>query len=75
MVSGCVGILRDFALTFGPSPVGTAAFVRNVSSVFQVVATLPDATNVLNRARPNPAQRFQDQVVRKVLVKQYAHVS
>jgi len=31
--------------------------MRQVSSIFHVVATLPDATHVLNRARPNPAQR------------------
>jgi hypothetical protein len=37
MVSGCVGFLRDFALTFGPSPTRTVRFVRKVSRIFQVV--------------------------------------
>jgi hypothetical protein len=37
MVSGCVGFVRDLDLTFGPSPVGMAAFGRKVSRIFQVV--------------------------------------
>jgi hypothetical protein len=36
MVSGCVGFLGVFALTFGPCPVWTARFVRKVSRIFQV---------------------------------------
>ena len=35
-VSGCLGFVRAFALTFGLSPVGMAAFVRKVSRIFQV---------------------------------------
>ena len=38
MVSGCIGFLRDFALTFRPSLVETAAFVRKVSRIFQAGA-------------------------------------
>ena len=39
MVSGCVGFLRAFALTFGASPFAMAGFVRKVSSVFQDIGT------------------------------------
>jgi hypothetical protein len=35
MVSGCVGFLRTFALTFGPSLPETVPFVRKVSRIFQ----------------------------------------
>ena len=37
MVSGCVGFLGVFALTFGPSLVARGPFVRKVSRIFQVV--------------------------------------
>ena len=37
MASGCVGFLRDFALTFGSSWSSTARFVRKVSRIFQLV--------------------------------------
>ena len=40
MVSGCVGFVGDFALTFGSSWSSTARFVRKVSSFFQVYSTL-----------------------------------
>jgi hypothetical protein len=36
MVSGCVGFLRKFALTLGPSLPETVPFVRKVSRIFQV---------------------------------------
>ena len=39
MVSGCVGFVRVFALTFGLCPPHTARFVRKVSRIFQVVGT------------------------------------
>lgn len=38
MVSGCVGFVGVFALTFGPSPVGMARIVRKVSRIFQAGA-------------------------------------
>jgi hypothetical protein len=40
MVSGCVGFVRVFARTFGSFLVRTAAYVRKVSRIFQVL-TLP----------------------------------
>jgi hypothetical protein len=47
MVSGCVGFLRDFALTLGPSRSQTALFVRKVSRIFQVH---PASTGAAGRA-------------------------
>lgn len=41
MVSGCVGFLQDFALTFGLPWSFTADFVRKVSSFFQVLEDRP----------------------------------
>jgi hypothetical protein len=59
MVSGCVGFLRDFALAFGSSPVGTASFVRKVSRIFQVVGTMPLLLLACGRlhldVRPHPS--------------------
>jgi hypothetical protein len=54
MVSGCVGFVRDFALTFGASLVGTAGFVRKVSRIFQVP-----------RASTGPARRAILQMSKK----------
>jgi hypothetical protein len=59
MVSGCVGFLGIFAPLVRPARSLTARFVRKVSSFFQVVATVSDATDVLNRARLNPAERCE----------------
>ena len=47
MVSGCVGFVGVFALTFGPSLVGMVAFVRKVSTIFQV---RPASTGAAGRA-------------------------
>jgi hypothetical protein len=48
MVSGCVGFVGYFALTFGPSLGGTVRFVRKVSRIFQVArpALRPRDTNL-----------------------------
>jgi hypothetical protein len=50
---------REPFFSLGPSRSQMAAFVRKVSSFLQVVGTLPDAASMLDRARPNPAQRRQ----------------
>ena len=47
MVSGCIGFVGVFALTFGPSLVGMVAFVRKVSRIFQVH---PASTGAAGRA-------------------------
>ena len=61
MVFGCVGFLRGFALTFGPSLVGTAPFVRKVSSFFQVVNWPAGDAAVRDAARlPQPLDRRRD---------------
>ncbi len=39
MVSGCIGSVQIFALTFGRCPSLTAGFVRKVSRIFQVFGT------------------------------------
>ena len=39
MVSGCVGFIGVFALTFGLPRSLTARFVRKVSRIFQVVSS------------------------------------
>jgi len=57
MASGCVGFFGLFARTVGRSRVEKAAFVRKVSSFFQVVARPSEPTNVLNLAWSNPVER------------------
>ena len=55
-----VGFVRKSAPIGGPSPRETDLFARKVSRFFQVVATLPRTTNVLDLAASNPLKCRED---------------